>query len=97
MRGSARGAARAHEAKGCPYRDYYKFPATIGATAAAPVLFVGINPPRSASNARLHQDVMRSAEAFKTLAGNRIPDRLSLSRCADWTVHIDRGQKWHIP
>ena len=57
-----------------PGPGYYKFPATIGATAAAPVLFVGINPRRSESNARLHQDVMRSAEAFKTLAGNRIPD-----------------------
>jgi hypothetical protein len=37
-----------------PGAGYYKFPATIGATAAAPVLFVGINPRRSASNARLH-------------------------------------------
>jgi hypothetical protein len=53
---------------------YYKFPATIGATAEAPVLFVGINPRRSESNARLHQDVMRSAAAFQTLASNRIPD-----------------------
>jgi hypothetical protein len=57
-----------------PGAGYYKFPATIGATAAAPVLFVGINPRRSESNARLHQDVMRSAEAFETLAGNRNPD-----------------------
>jgi hypothetical protein len=57
-----------------PGAGYYKFPATIGATAAAPVLFVGINPRRSESNARLHQDVMRSAASFRTLAGNRIPD-----------------------
>ena len=57
-----------------PGAGYYKFPATIGATAAASVLFVGINPRRLKSNTRLHQDVMRSAEAFKTLAVNRIPD-----------------------
>jgi uracil-DNA glycosylase len=57
-----------------PGAGYYKFPATIGATAAAPILFVGINPRRSESNARLHQDVMRSAAAFRTLAGNRVPD-----------------------
>jgi hypothetical protein len=33
------------------------------------------NPRRSRSNARLQRDVMRSAEAFRTPAGNRIPDR----------------------
>ncbi|HLH64710.1 MAG TPA: uracil-DNA glycosylase family protein [Solirubrobacteraceae bacterium] len=70
-----------------PEAGYYKFPATIGARAAAPVLFVGINPRRSASNARLHQDVMRSPEAFKTLAGNRIPDAHGRPTCP----YIKRG------
>jgi uracil-DNA glycosylase len=57
-----------------PGLGYHKFPATIGASAAAPVLFVGINPRRSDSNRGLHRDVMRSAMAFRTLAGNWIPD-----------------------
>ena len=69
-----------------PGAGYYKFPATIGATAAASILFVGINPRRSESNARLHQDVMRSAAAFRTLAGNRIPD----SRGRPIRRYIDR-------
>jgi hypothetical protein len=58
-----------------PNVGYFKFPATIGAVGPAPVLFIGINPRRSASNARLHRDVMASEHAFHLLSTNRVPDR----------------------
>jgi hypothetical protein len=57
-----------------PEVGYFKFPATIGALGAAPVLFLGINPRRSASNARLHRDVMANERAFRLLSANRVPD-----------------------
>jgi hypothetical protein len=53
---------------------YFKFPATTGAVGAAPVLFIGINPRRSVSNAGLHRDVMASERAFRLLSANRVPD-----------------------
>lgn len=67
-------AARFGFERPAPGVGYFKFPATIGATGAAPVLFIGINPRRSASNVRLHRDVMASERAFRLFAANRVPD-----------------------
>jgi hypothetical protein len=53
---------------------FYKFPATIGATGPAPLLFIGINPRRSSSNQLLCDTAMSSIAAFGLLAANREPD-----------------------
>lgn len=49
----------------------YKFPRTIGGQGPVPLLFVGINPRRSASNAKLHELVASDLNAFDELARNR--------------------------
>ena len=67
-----------------PHSDgpYFKFPATIGAPATADLLFVGINPLRSAAanqkgrkNRALHENAMSSLRAFSVLASNHTPDK----------------------
>ena len=52
--------------------SYFKFPPLIGANDQADLLFVGINPRRSASNSNLHHQLMSSKKAFKDLAANRV-------------------------
>ncbi len=54
-------------------RPYYKFPPTIGATGQASILFVGINPRRSQSNAQLHREAMANLHSFEMLAANKRP------------------------
>jgi hypothetical protein len=49
---------------------FFKFPPTIGATGAAPLLFVGINPRRSESNKGLHDAIMKDPAAFEALSRN---------------------------
>lgn len=55
-----------------PNGSYFKFPPLIGANDRADLLFVGINPRRSASNVDLHQQLMSAKQAFKDLAANRV-------------------------
>lgn len=55
-----------------PNGSYFKFPPLIGANDRADLLFVGINPRRSASNSDLHQQLMSSKNVFKDLAANRV-------------------------
>jgi hypothetical protein len=52
---------------------YLKFPATIGATGTATLLFVGINPCRDDRNRLLYPEAMASLDAFNTLASNHEP------------------------
>jgi hypothetical protein len=49
---------------------FFKFPPTIGAVGEAPLLFVGINPRRSASNQALHDSLMSDKSAFEALSRN---------------------------
>jgi len=51
--------------------SYFKFPATIGATGPAPLLFVGINPRITPDNRDLHDRLMAGKLAFARLALNR--------------------------
>lgn len=53
----------------------YRFPPTIGAVGAAPLLFVGINPRISESNRQLHESISSNSEAFVELSGNRFRGR----------------------
>lgn len=53
-------------------RRLYKFPTTIGAEGGAALLFVGINPRRSESNAELHERVASDLKAFDELSRNRV-------------------------
>jgi uracil-DNA glycosylase len=53
----------------------FRFPPTIGATATAPLLFVGINPRVSDSNRDLHSALWHDPSAFSELAGNRFQGR----------------------
>lgn len=54
-----------------PNGSYFKFPPFIGAQSKADLLFVGINPRRSASNRPLHDTLMTSEQSFIDLAANR--------------------------
>lgn len=54
---------------------FYKLPPLIGAQGLAPILFVGLNPRRSASNLDLHDRLMLDPEAFDALAQNRVENR----------------------
>jgi hypothetical protein len=53
-------------------RRLYKFPSSIGADGAAPLLFAGINPRKSDSNAELHDLITSDLNAFDQLSRNRL-------------------------
>ena len=52
---------------------FYKFPPIIGASGAAELLFIGINPRRSKTNPELHDWLMESPINFAMLAHNQVP------------------------
>ena len=53
-------------------KGFFKFPPTIGAGGPAPLLFVGINPRKSASNERLHGEIMEDRSAFEAMSRNLV-------------------------
>jgi uracil-DNA glycosylase len=53
----------------------YKFPPLIGSQGPAALLFIGLNPRRSAGNAWLHDQIMADEVQFAALAGNRVDGR----------------------
>ena len=75
---------------------FFKFPATIGATGHAPLLFVGINPRIDEPNARsgnrgLHEKLIGSKKAFADLACNRDGDESYIAPgCRE------RHYRWHM-
>lgn len=56
-------------------RPFFKFPPIIGSQGHAPLLFMGLNPRRSATNAALHDTIMADPAAFDALAANRVDGR----------------------
>ncbi len=60
----------------------FKFPPTIGAPGKAPILFVGLNPRYSESNAPLHAAIVNDYRAFSALAANRVRHHRYIERGA---------------
>ncbi len=78
--------------KRCGSGTFYRFPPIIGAFGKAPILFVGINPRVSDSNADLHDSIVVSRKAFGALARNRVGKGAYIARDGPephYYLHVD--------
>ena len=70
-----------------------RFPRVIGRAGATSVqlLFVGINPRISETNADLHQWVVSSEATFEALSGNRVRGQVYLGERSGGPLHLAGG------
>ncbi len=76
----------------CSTEKFYRFPPVIGASTAAPLLFIGISPRVSKSNQALHDSIVANRRAFGALSKNRDGKGAYIARMGPephYYLHVD--------